>query len=155
MRRFGFTRRPCLRLARRLRLQDDSHMSDYQRVRLDEVDDWLGDYPGEMRGITYAIGAEQVALTYRRMPQHTGSKGSYGHRHHTQEELYFVISGKLQFKFGDEIVELGKHEAVRVPASTVRGVWNDEPEDAELIIVSIRVDDPSGDSETVPDFWPA
>ena len=54
-----------------------------------------------MRGITYAIGSEQVALTYRRMPQHTGSKGSYGHRHKTQEELYFVISGKLQFKLED------------------------------------------------------
>ena len=129
-------------------------MGEYQRVRLEDVDDWLGDYPGEMRGITYAIGAEQVALTYRRMPQHTGSKGSYGHRHHTQEELYFVISGTLQFKLGDEIVELGKHEAVRVPPGTVRGVWNDEPEDAELIIVSRRVDDPSRDAETVPDFWP-
>ena len=82
-------------------------MADYQIVSLEDVDDWLGDYPGEMRGITYAIGAEQVALTYRRMPQHTGSKGSYGHRHLTQEELIFVISGKLQFKFGDEIVELG------------------------------------------------
>jgi mannose-6-phosphate isomerase-like protein (cupin superfamily) len=80
-------------------------MSDYQIVRLDEVDDWLGDYPGEMRGITYAIGAEQAALTHRRMPQHTGSKGSYGHRHKTQEEIYYVISGRLQFKLGDEIHE--------------------------------------------------
>jgi mannose-6-phosphate isomerase-like protein (cupin superfamily) len=130
-------------------------MAEYQRVRLEDVDDWLGDYPGEMRGITYAIGAEQVALTYRRMPQHTGSKGSYGHRHRTQEELYFVISGRLQFKLGDEIVELGRHEAVRIPPGTARGVWNEESEDAELVIVSVRVDDPSGDSERVDDFWPA
>jgi mannose-6-phosphate isomerase-like protein (cupin superfamily) len=130
-------------------------MSEYQIVKLDEVPDWLGDYPGEMRGITYAIGAEQVALTHRRMPQNTGSKGSYGHRHKEQEELYFVLSGKLQFKFGDEIVELGKHEAVRVPPGTWRGVWNDEPEDAELIIVSRRIDDPQGDTEqSADDFWP-
>ena len=129
-------------------------MPGYTVTRLDEVDDVLGDYPGEMRMLAGGLESEQVALTYRRMPQHTGSKGSYGHRHHTQEELYFVISGKLQFKFGDEIIELGKHEAVRVPPGTVRGVWNDEPEDAELIIASIRIDDPSGDSETVPDFWP-
>jgi mannose-6-phosphate isomerase-like protein (cupin superfamily) len=129
-------------------------MSAYQRVKLDEVPDWLGDYPGEMRGITYPIGAEQVALTYRRMPKHTGSKGSYGHRHRTQEELYFVISGRLQFKLGDEIVELGPHEAVRIPPDTVRGVWNDEEEDAELIIVSPRVGDPQGDAETVDGFWP-
>lgn len=129
-------------------------MSEYTLVNLEDVDDWLGDYPGEMRGITYPVGAEQVALTYRRMPQHTGSKGSYGHRHREQEELYFVVSGTLQFKLGDEIVEVRKHQAVRVPADTVRGVWNDEPEDAELIIVSKRVDDPMGDVETVDGFWP-
>lgn len=130
-------------------------MSEYQVVALDDVEDWLGDYPGEMRGITYAIGAEQVAISYRRMPQHTGSKGSYGHRHKTQEEIYFVISGKLQFKLGDEVVEVGKHEAIRVPPQTWRGVWNDEPEDAELIIVSARIDDPSADGEfTDDDFWP-
>ena len=130
-------------------------MSDYQIVTLDEVEDWLGDYPGEMRGITYAIGAEQVALTHRRMPQHTGSKGSYGHRHKTQEELYFVIAGKLQFKLGDDIVEVPKGTAVRVPPQTWRGVWNDEPEDAELIIVSRRIDDPAADGETLDGFWPA
>ena len=129
-------------------------MPDYKIVSLEEVDDWLGDYPGEMRGITYAIGSEQVALTYRRMPQHTGSKGSYGHRHKTQEELYFVISGKLQFKLEDEIVELQRGQAVRVPAHVTRGVWNDEPEDAELVIVSTRIDDPRADGETVEGFWP-
>ncbi len=130
-------------------------MSDYQIVKLEEVDDWLGDYPGEMRGITYAIGAEQVAITHRRMPQHTGSKGSYAHRHKTQEEIYFVLSGKLQFKLGDEIVEVGRHEAIRVPPQTWRGVWNDEPEDAEIVIVSTRIDDPSGDTEKLENFWPA
>ena len=131
-------------------------MAEYQIVELEAVDDWLGDYPGEMRGITYAIGAEQVALTHRRMPQHTGSKGSYGHRHKTQEEIYFVLSGKLLFKLDDEIVEVPARQAVRVPPATWRGVWNDEPEDAELIIVSTRAgDDPSADTETTgDDFWP-
>ena len=131
-------------------------MADYEIVRLEDVADWLGDYPGEMRGITYAIGAEQVALTHRRMPQHTGSKGSYGHRHKTQEELYFVLSGRLLFKLNDEIVEVGARQAVRVPPQTWRGVWNDELEDAELIIVSTRIsDDPGADTETTADdFWP-
>jgi len=133
-------------------------MAEYQIVHLEDVDDWLGDYPGEMRGITYAIGAQQVALTHRRMPQHTGSKGSYGHRHKTQEEIYFVLSGKLQFKLDDEIVEVVERQAVRVPPQTWRGVWNDESEDAELIIISTRaaVDDPSADTEkSAEDFWPA
>ena len=129
-------------------------MADYQIVRLEEVDDWLGDYPGEMRGITYAIGAEQAALTYRRMPQHTGSKGSYGHRHKTQEEIYFVISGRLQFKLEDEIVELPGGSVVRVAPHVVRSVWNDGPDDAELVICSARLDDPRADGEIIEDFWP-
>ena len=109
-----------------------------------------------MRSLAASLGSEQVALTYRRMPQHTGSKGSYGHRHKTQEEIVLVLSGKLQFKLNDEIVEVGAREAVRVPPQTWRGVWNDEPEDAELIIVSTRLsDDPRADTETTAeDFWP-
>ena len=130
-------------------------MADYNIVSLHEVDDWLGDYPGEMRGITYAIGAEQVALTYRRMPQHTGSKGSYGHRHKTQEEIILVLAGKLQFKLDEEVVDVRARTAVRIPPQTVRGIWNDEPEEAELVIVSKKIDDPQGDVETVEGFWPA
>ena len=129
-------------------------MSGYRIIHTSEVDDWLGDYPGEMRGLTYGLDAEQVALTYRRMPQHTGSKGSYGHRHRTQEEIYFVLAGTLQFKLDDDIVEVGPYQAVRVAPETVRGVWNDAPEEAELVIVSRRVDDPLGDVETVDGFWP-
>ena len=53
---------------------------DYQVVKLEDMDDWLGDYPAD-RGITYAVGAEQAALTYRRIPRRAGSKGSYDHRH--------------------------------------------------------------------------
>ncbi|HLM34226.1 MAG TPA: cupin domain-containing protein [Gaiellaceae bacterium] len=130
-------------------------MPGYTIVTLDHVPDVLGDYPGEMQFITYEIGAEQVALTYRRMPQHTGGKGSYGHVHKTQEEIYFVISGRLQFKLGDEVVDAGKGTAVRVAPEVARSVWNDEHEDAELIIVSKRIDDAQGDTESVPDFWPA
>ncbi len=129
-------------------------MAGYQTLALEQVPDILGDYPGEMQLITYEIGAEQVAITYRRMPQHTGGKGGYGHRHKTQEEIYFVISGKLQFKLDDEVVEAVKGTAVRVAPEVVRSVWNDEPEDAELLIVSQRIDDPLGDTETVENFWP-
>jgi mannose-6-phosphate isomerase-like protein (cupin superfamily) len=131
-------------------------MADGYTIKtLAEVPDVLGDYPGEMQFFTNELGNEQVAFTYRRMPQHTGGKGSYGHFHKEQEEIYFVVSGKLQFKLGDEVVEATKGTAVRVGPEVVRSVWNDEPEDAELVIVSKRIDDPRGDTESVPDFWPA
>lgn len=130
-------------------------MADYTIKRLGKVDDVLGDYPGEMRMMTSALDADQVAFTFRRMPQHTGGKGSYGHRHKTQEEIYFVASGKLQFKLADEVFDLEQGTVVRVPPETWRSVWNAEPEDAELIIVSKRVEGGSAeDAEYLQDFWP-
>jgi mannose-6-phosphate isomerase-like protein (cupin superfamily) len=121
--------------------------------KLDDVPDVLGDYPGEMKFCAEPLGSEQVAFTYRRMPQHTGGKGGYGHRHKTQEEIYFVVSGKLQFKLDDNVIELGPGSAVRVAPEVVRSVWNEEPQDAELVICSPRLAEP--DHELVEDFWPA
>ena len=130
-------------------------MSDYTIKHTHEVLDVLGDYPGEMRMMATHVEAEQVAFTYRRMPQHTGGKGSYGHRHKEQEEVYFVASGRLQFKLGDDIVDLEKGAVLRVPPGTWRSVWNDEPEEAELIIVSKVVPGGSGeDAEYLENFWP-
>ena len=130
-------------------------MAGYTVRTLDEVPNaFEGHYPGEMRFFTPEIDAEQVAFTYRRMPQHTGGKGSYGHRHRTQEELYFVISGRLLFKLEDDVLELGPGSLVRVAPETARSIWNDRPEDAELVIVSRRIEDAHEDAVRVPDFWP-
>ena len=129
-------------------------MADYTIKALADVTDFLGDYPGEMRLATYEIGAEQAALTWRRMPAQTGGKGSYGHRHKTQEEIYFVASGTLQFKLGDEVLDVPAGTVVRIAPAVVRSVWNEGPDDAVLIMCSIKSDDPEGDHETVADFWP-
>jgi mannose-6-phosphate isomerase-like protein (cupin superfamily) len=129
-------------------------LSDFSIRHLDEVPDILGDYPGEMRFFTESLGSEQIAFTYRRMPAKTGGKGAYGHRHKTQEEIYFVTSGQLEFKLEDEVLQLGPGTAVRVAPQVVRSVWNEGPEDAELLICSAKVDDPRTDAEMVDDFWP-
>ena len=130
-------------------------MADYTIKHLEEVDDVLGDYPGEMRMMTGALECEQVAFSFRRMPQHTGGKGSYGHRHKEQEEIYFVASGKLLFKLNDEVIEVERGTAVRVHPETWRSVWNDQPDDAELIIVSKVVPGVSADDATYQEnFWP-
>ena len=130
-------------------------MTDYTIRKLDEVPDAFGgEYPGTMPFLTEPLGNQQVAFTHRVMPPQTGGKGSYGHRHRTQEEIYCVISGRLQFKLGDEIHEVDGGTAVRVSPETVRSVWNDGPADAELVICSIRLDDPRADGEIVEGFWP-
>ena len=130
--------------------------SHYTMSRLDEVPDIFGGkYPGEMKMFAGPLGTEQVAFTYRTMPQHSGGKGGYGHRHKSQEELYFVVAGELQFKLDDEVIEVAAGTAVRIPPGTVRSVWNERPEEATLIIISTRSEDPREDVELVEDFWPA
>src|SRR4051812_10313218 len=130
-------------------------MSDYTIRRLDEVPDAFGgQYPGSMRFLTEDLGNTQVAFTHRVMPPQSGGKGSYGHRHKTQEEIYFLISGTLQFKLEDEVLDVGPDTAVRVAPGVVRSVWNDGPDDALLIIVSVRLENAREDAELVQDFWP-
>jgi mannose-6-phosphate isomerase-like protein (cupin superfamily) len=123
--------------------------------RLEEIPDVLGDYPGEMRMCADQIESEQVAFTWRRMPARTGGKGSYGHRHREQEEVYFVVDGTLQFKLEDEVVDVPAGTVVNIPPDVVRSVWNEGPEDAVVIIVSKKLPGGSAeDAEQVPDFWP-
>lgn len=129
-------------------------MADYTIKRLEEIPDVLGDYPGEMRMGAGALDAEQVAFTWRRMPPQTGGKGSYGHRHIEQEEIYFVASGTLQFKLEDELIEAGEGTVIRMAPRVARSVWNEGPDDAVLIICSPKVDNPMADVEKVEDFWP-
>jgi mannose-6-phosphate isomerase-like protein (cupin superfamily) len=132
----------------------ETNVSGYSIVTSDEAPDLMAQYPGfgEMRFFTEPSEAEQVALTWRSMPAGTGGKGSYGHRHRDREEIYFVISGNVKFKLGDEIEEVGPRTAVRVAADTYRSVHNDGPDEAELVICSLRSDE--DDHEMTPDFWP-
>ena len=117
-------------------------MADYTIKALADVTDMLGDYPGEMRLATYEIDAEQAALTWRRMPPQTGGKGSYGHRHKTQEEIYLVVSGTLQFKLDDEVIDVPAGTVVRVapagrPLRLERGAWR-----RRVVIAAMKIDDP-------------
>jgi mannose-6-phosphate isomerase-like protein (cupin superfamily) len=132
-------------------------MSDYAVADREQAIDYMADYPGfgEMRSYTAALEAEQVALTWRRMPAGTGGRGSYGHRHRTQEELYLVTAGTLTFKVGDDVFEAGEGTAVRVAPHAPRSVHNDSSGDVDLVICSVRGDDPENEIEREDGFWPA
>jgi mannose-6-phosphate isomerase-like protein (cupin superfamily) len=134
-------------------LETGDEVANYTLKALDEIPDVLGDYPGEMRMGSFGLDCEQVAFSWRRMPAQTGGKGSYGHRHKTQEEVYFVASGTLLFKLEDEVMEVPAGTVVRVGPEVARSVWNEGPDDAVLIMVSKKLDDPGADIEKVDDFW--
>ena len=130
-------------------------MSAYSVARREDATDFMADWPeyGEQRWFTEAVGAEQVSFSWRRMLPGTGGRGSYGHRHPGQEEVYFVISGVVTFKLDDDVFEAGPQTAVRVGGDTFRSVHNDTDEEAQLLIFSARLDDPP--TELRDDFWAA
>jgi uncharacterized cupin superfamily protein len=134
-------------------------MSNYSVLTSDDAIDFMERYPGFGRMLSYTQGleTEQVALTFRHMPPGTGGRGSYGHRHRTQEELILVIDGAIQVKVDDdEEFECGPGTAVRFAPEAVRSIHNDGPGEAKVVLVSTRLDGPYEDeTEQVDDFWPA
>jgi mannose-6-phosphate isomerase-like protein (cupin superfamily) len=130
-------------------------VANYTVSHVDEIPDISGDYPGEMRHTSAGeLGNEQIAFMWRRMPPETGGKGSYGHRHKNDEEIYFILDGTVQFKLEDEILDLGPGSVVRCAPEVVRSVWNEGPDDVVLMVVGRRSDDMGDDVETVDGFWP-
>lgn len=131
-------------------------MSEYTISRRGDAHDYMEGYEGfgEMLSYTDPLRAEQVALTWRRMPPGTGGRGSYGHRHMTQEEIYLVTAGAVTFKVGDDVFEAGPGTAVRIAPDALRSVHNDGDVDAEIVLCSVRVDDLGPEVVTEDDFWP-
>jgi mannose-6-phosphate isomerase-like protein (cupin superfamily) len=120
--------------------------------REDAIDFMAGNAEyGEQRWYTRAVAAEQVSFSWRRMLPGTGGRGSYGHRHPGQEEVYFVISGVVTFKLDDDVFEAGPQTAVRVGGDTFRSIHNDTDGEAQVLIFSPRLDDPP--TEMQNDFW--
>jgi mannose-6-phosphate isomerase-like protein (cupin superfamily) len=128
--------------------------SGYSIASREEALDFMADWPGygEQRWYSDALETEQVSFSWRRMPPQTGGRGSYGHRHPGQEEIYFVISGTLTFKVGDDVFHAGPQTAVRMTGEHGYSVHNDTDTQAELLIFSTRLTDPPFDK--VDSFWP-
>lgn len=130
-------------------------MSGYTIATREQATDWMAEWPGfgEMRWYSDALATEQVSFSWRQMPAGTGGRGSYGHRHPGQEEVYFVISGEPTFKVGDEVFTAGPKTAVRLTGEEFYSVHNDSDSDVELLIFSTRLAEPN--TERQDDFWPA
>ena len=56
----------------------------------------------------------------------------FGHHHDQQEEVYVVVGGSGRLKLGDDVVEVGRWDAVRVAPEVTRGM-EAGPEGLELI----------------------
>jgi mannose-6-phosphate isomerase-like protein (cupin superfamily) len=95
--------------------------------------DGLGEGPG-FRKIRRALGVEAFGVNALVLPP---SYDAGRHFHDEQQELYFVHSGRVEFRFGDDSShELGPGGLARVDAATVRGLRNlSDSEDAVIVVV--------------------
>ena len=127
-------------------------MSEYTVVNMRNVEDQaekFGLSPQlEARFARVPLEAELVGITDQRMAPNL--KLPWGHSHKTQEEVYVVISGSVRAKLGDDIVDLGPWDAVRVHKDTMRG-FEAGPDGAELLAVGAPGG--PGDAELVQNWW--
>ena len=131
----------------------DQAARPYTIATREQAIDFMAEYPdyGEMRWYSDALGTEQVSFSWRRMSPGTGGRGSYGHCHPGLEEVYFVISGTVTFKVGDDVFEVGPQSAVRIAGDAMRSVHNDTAEDAQLLVFSRRLAEQPVEKEE--GFW--
>jgi quercetin dioxygenase-like cupin family protein len=129
-------------------------MSGYTVVNLMEVEDQapkFGYAPHlESRFARRALGLERSGISHFKLAP--GFRIPFGHHHTDQEEVYVVVAGSARIKLGDEIVELGTWDAVRVPPELTRGIEGG-PDGAEILAFGAPSNE-NADAQMVGDFWP-
>lgn len=121
-----------------------------------ELDDVGSNFDGpddlEFRLATDALELEHSGLGFQRVPPNY--RFPYGHTHKTQEEIYLVVGGSGRMKLDDEIVDVKKWDAVRVPPGTWRG-YEAGPEGLEIFVIGSPNlgDRPREDVEGMRDWW--
>lgn len=95
------------------------------------------------------IDSEHIGLSHFRYAP--GRRGSRGHSHREQEEVYVVLGGSGSAKLDDELHDLRRWDVVRVAPATVRG-FSAGPDGLELL--AIGSDRPEGgDGILADDSW--
>lgn len=66
---------------------------------------------------------------------HPGRPIAALHVHHSDDEAWFVLSGRLGFRVGDEEREVGACESLLVARGTPHSFWNAVPEPTRYLLV--------------------
>ena len=77
------------------------------------------------------IDSEHVGVSYFRYGPNF--RGTGGHSHREQEEVYVVVGGGGRMAVDDEVVELRQWDAVRVPPGSWRG-YEAGPQGLEILV---------------------
>lgn len=128
-------------------------MSAYTHRKLADVEDSApGMGVGELQESRFAtadLGTVHTGVTHHRF--RAGARQAFGHRHHHEgaEEVYVVLSGSGRMKLDDDIIELRRLDAIRVPPAVTRA-FEAGPDGLEVIAVGPHHE---GDGELLPGWW--
>ena len=103
----------------------------------------------EIRFMREPLELENFSVTYEVLRH--GWRGR-GHTHTVQEEMFFLVSGRAQAKFGDVLIDIEPWTAVRIPPATPRAFRAVGDEDAVFIIIA----GPQAgleDAQIIQDYW--
>jgi mannose-6-phosphate isomerase-like protein (cupin superfamily) len=102
----------------------------------------------EARFAREPLGCRESGLSYQRLAP--GFRG-FGHRHRDQEEIYVIVGGGGRVKIGDDLVDVGRLDAIRVAPDTTRG-FEAGRDGLELLAFGAPYTGP-GDAELDPSWW--
>ena len=128
----------------------------YTLVNLKEVEDVapsIGAAPNlEARFPTKQLELQKLAMSYQRLAPNV--RAPFAHRQKQQEEVYVILAGGGRMKADDEIVQVRRWDAVRVPPETTRA-FEAGPEGLEFLAFGApsTPGGPSGDGEIVEGWW--
>ena len=128
-------------------------MSGYTKANLkEEVENAASkfDMPKEMEVRFGRTTLEGKTLGLSHMKLAPNFRIPFGHKHEGQEEVYVVVRGSARVKVGDEIVELGEWDALRLDKDTMRNV-EAGPEGVEYLAFGAGTD--PRDAEMSPGWW--
>jgi len=128
-------------------------MSDYTVTNLKEVEDAAARFglsPNlEARFARKALECEQLALSYQRVAP--GFRVPFGHRHARQEEIYVILSGSGRLRIGEDTIDVGPWDAVRIAPNAMRGL-EAGPDGVELLAIGAPLGE-ENDAEMVQSWW--
>ncbi len=129
-------------------------MAAYTRVNLkSDVEDMAPQFG--MEGIEAHFARKNLELensglsNFRLGP---GYRTPFGHTHSEQEEIYVVVTGSARVAIGDDVVELGEWDAVRIPVGTMHAMEGGS-DGAEILAFGAPNTD-NQDAEMHPGWWP-
>ena len=121
------------------------NVDDVAEEAVEAPDGWISFY----KILTPALPRMgRLGMNLSRVPP--GQSARPFHTHQIEDEVFFVISGRGVFRYGDRVREIRAGDTLSCPAGTGTGHQVANPFDADLLYLAIGMNDPN-EVATYPD----